>query len=109
MVAKKAGKKPVKTAKAKAPSRKVAKAEKPAPAKKPVSAARAKKSARVSDAAVKTARPSKAAAQPKWGIVSVFGNATGVYGLATDQRIYRWNTRSALWVLHKEGLQPSNS
>lgn len=42
--------------------------------------------------------------QPEWRITLVFGTATGTYGLATDQRIYRWNHRSALWVLHKEGL-----
>lgn len=46
----------------------------------------------------------KIAPQPAWYITLVFGNATGVFGLANDQRVYRWNTRSALWVLHKEGL-----
>ena len=49
-------------------------------------------------------RVPKIVPQPEWRITLVFGNNTGVYGLATDQRIYRWNTRSALWVLHKEGL-----
>jgi hypothetical protein len=52
----------------------------------------------------RTTTNSKIVPQPEWRITLVFGNSTGVYGLATDQRIYRWDTRSALWVLHKEGL-----
>lgn len=48
----------------------------------------------------------KIAARPEWFIVNIYVDNGYVYGLANDQRVYRWNHRSALWVLHKEGLQP---
>lgn len=48
----------------------------------------------------------KVAARPEWFIVNIYVDKGYVYGLANDQRMYRWNHRSALWVLHKEGLQP---
>lgn len=44
--------------------------------------------------------------KPEWFIVNIYVDNGYVYGLANDQRVYRWNHRSALWVLHKEGLQP---
>jgi len=45
-------------------------------------------------------------ARSDWFIVNIYVDNGFVFGLANDQRVYRWNTRSALWVLHKEGLQP---
>jgi hypothetical protein len=42
--------------------------------------------------------------QPLWAVVSIVVDRMTVFGLATDQRVYRWNPRSALWILHKEGL-----
>lgn len=40
----------------------------------------------------------------QWSIVHVVVDNLEVFGIANDQRVYRWNTRAALWVLHKEGL-----
>lgn len=39
-----------------------------------------------------------------WRIVQFLVDNMTVFGLANDQRIYRWNTRNALWHLHKEGV-----
>jgi hypothetical protein len=55
-----------------------------------------------------TSQPA-AATTPAWKITLVFGNATGIYGLANDQRIYRWDTRVAVWVLHKEGISATTN
>lgn len=102
-------------------------APKKAAVKKSVPAARAKKSVRANAAAAKPVAVSrkprktklekglaemaagdapKIAARPEWFIVNIYVDNGYVYGLANDQRVYRWNHRSALWVLHKEGLQP---
>lgn len=105
-------------------------APKKAAVKKSVPAARAKKSVRANAAAAKpvavSCKPRKTklekgiavlaeaawsgdkriVARPEWFIVNIYVDNGYVYGLANDQRVYRWNHRSALWVLHKEGLQP---
>ena len=39
-----------------------------------------------------------------WFIVTVVVDHMTVYGLASDQRMYRWDTKAALWRLHKEGV-----
>lgn len=83
------------------------------PTKKPVAAvarrstnrgSRVASTAAITQKTTRKPRKPKITPQPEWRITFVFGNSTGVFGLASDQRIYRWNTRSALWVLHKEGL-----
>lgn len=90
--------------------------KKATPAKKVVTAKRATGNTPVAPAVKPAAakkprvtRKPKITPQPEWRINFVFGNSTGVFGLASDQRIYRWNTRSALWVLHKEGLSATQA
>lgn len=39
-----------------------------------------------------------------WEIISVHVDNLVVFALANDQRVYRWDSRAALWVLHKDGL-----
>lgn len=39
-----------------------------------------------------------------WRIVQFLVDNMSVFGLANDQRIYRWNPRTAVWHLHKEGV-----
>ncbi len=109
---KKAGKKPVaKKPVTKVPVKKVV--EKPAAKKSraaPVAAnaTRGAATVRAAKSASRIRKP-KIVPQPEWRISLVFGTATGVFGLGSDQRIYRWNTRSALWVLHKEGLSSTQA
>lgn len=43
---------------------------------------------------------------PKFYISQIFVSNMAVFGLANDQRVYRWNPRAGVWVLHKEGEQP---
>lgn len=43
---------------------------------------------------------------PKFYISQIFADHMAVFGLANDQRVYRWNPRAGVWVLHKEGEQP---
>lgn len=44
--------------------------------------------------------------QDEFTIQQIYVSNMMVFGLAVDQRVYRWNPRSAVWVLHKDGLQP---
>lgn len=39
-------------------------------------------------------------------IVHAFADHLTIFGIANDQRVYRWNPRAGVWVLHKEGEQP---
>jgi hypothetical protein len=97
----KAGKK---TPAKKTPKAKPAKVNKVTAVKKSKPTRAAASSRKPSAAAKGVKTPAITPPKNEWHITLVFGNATGVYGLASDGRIYRWNTRSALWVLHKDGL-----
>lgn len=44
------------------------------------------------------------ATTPEWYIVQIIVSNMTVFGLANDQRVYRWNPRNAIWHLHKEGV-----
>lgn len=103
---KKAGKAPVKT-------KKVA-AKKPTPKKPNPKPTRAAAPTLKRRAAAKVAKEPaitnsvRLVAPPEWWIVTAFVDNLTVFGLGNDQRVYRWNTRSASWVVHQDGAQPAN-
>lgn len=63
-----------------------------------------KKPAVVKRAVSTSNKKPRVVAQPEWRITSIVADRMTVFGIGTDQRVYRWNPRAALWILHKEGL-----
>jgi hypothetical protein len=119
----KAGKKPAKTSRAKPLSKKDRKEgadravknlskgltkilkDHSAKKSKPEKTTRAAAPTRSQSGGAKGAKaPAVSSPKNDWRIVNIVVDHAQVYGLSSDGRIYRWNTRSALWVLHKDGL-----
>jgi hypothetical protein len=100
---KKSAKKPAKKVTAKFPAPK-----KPKPTRAAAPTPKRRAAAKVAKAPAITNNESFLNATPQWWISQLLVDNLTVFGLGNDQRVYRWNTRSASWVIHQDGAQPSN-